>query len=79
MDRRAPRCGHGRLAPRGVSGWNVFRHRRHAPADHLDIDRLRELYPPGRFEAADSAPTSSYRLAAQMPASWRTTGSAVRS
>jgi hypothetical protein len=43
------------------------------------IDRLRELYPQGRFEARRFRPTSSSRPAARIPASWRTTGSAARS
>ena len=42
------------------------------------IDRLRELYPRDPWRLADSAPTSSSRPAARIPASWRTTGSAAR-
>jgi uncharacterized protein YcbX len=39
------------------------------------IDRLRDLYPQGRFGLAASAPISSYRPEVRIPALWRTTGS----
>jgi uncharacterized protein YcbX len=43
------------------------------------IDRLRELYQPGRFEARRFRPNIVVSTGSEDPASWRTTGSAARS
>jgi uncharacterized protein len=43
------------------------------------INRLRELYPQGRFEARRFRPNIVVSTGSEIPASWRTTGSAARS